>query len=101
LGGEYVFNTKNHFALRAGVWRDPEHVIRHVGEQVPTSEEDSAAVKLFKNVSNTRAAFFQPGDDEIHYSIGAGLVFERLQLDAAMDFSDRVNTFSLSGVFFF
>lgn len=101
LGAEYVFDTKNHFALRAGVWQDPEHAIRHVGEQVPTSPDDSTAEKIFKNVSNTRAAFFQPGDDEIHYSIGAGIVFKRLQLDAAMDFSDRVNTLSLSGVVFF
>ena len=99
LGGEYVFNTKNHFALRAGVWHDPEHVIRHVGEIRETSLDDDDLV--LQNTSNTRATFFQPGDDEIHYSIGAGMVFKRLQLDAAMDFSDRVNTFSLSGVLFF
>jgi len=99
LGGEYVFNTKNPFALRAGVWRDPEHVIRHVGEVKITSPGDDDL--LFQNISNTRASFFRPGDDEIHYSIGAGMVFERLQLDAAMDFSDRVNTISLSGVIFF
>jgi long-chain fatty acid transport protein len=101
LGGEYVFDTRNNFALRAGAWYDPEHVIRHVGEQVPVTPADTPAQKIFQNVSNTRAAFFQPGDDEIHYSIGAGMVFKRLQLDVAMDFSERVNTFSLSGVIFF
>jgi len=97
LGGEYVFDTKNHFSLRAGVWSDPEHVIRHVGDQIPLSAGDSAT----GTTSNTRAAFFQPGDDEIHYSIGAGLVFKRLQLDVAVDFSEKVDTFSLSGVVFF
>jgi len=58
LGGEYVFATKNPFALRAGIWRDPEHVIRHVGEIVPTDLGDP--LRRPQDTSNTRAAYFQP-----------------------------------------
>jgi long-chain fatty acid transport protein len=99
LGGEYVFDTKHYFSLRAGVWYDPEHVIVHVGEQTPVTPDDPD--RIYKNTSNTRAAFFQPGDDQMHYSLGTGMVWKKLQLDAAVDFSDQVRTFSLSGVVFF
>jgi hypothetical protein len=75
-------------ALRVGVWRDPAHNIRFQ-QRVSTPESDALA----------RA--FPAGDDEIHFSAGAGFVLKRFQLDVAADFSDSVDTFSLSAVFFF
>jgi len=102
LGLEYVFATANPIAIRAGVWQAPDTVLSYQG---PAPEEaldsDPPGVIIDKNRRNVRAAFFQPGDDEIHYSIGAGFVIGRFQLDAAADFSDNNDTFSLSGVVFF
>ena len=81
LGAEYQFlATRWPLALRAGVYRDPEHRIRYGGD------------------SPTLRVRFRPGEDETHYSVGAGLVLGRAQLDAAADFSRSVETLSLSMV---
>ncbi len=91
LGGEYTFtNFKNPFSLRAGVWQDPEHSIRFEG--VP----DGSSVDAIAN-----AVLFSIGDSQTHYSAGFGWAFEKFQLDAAADFSDRVDTYSVSGVWRF
>jgi long-chain fatty acid transport protein len=90
LGGEYTFtNFKNPFSLRAGVWHDPEHTIRFQGTPGSTTDEIANAV------------LFSVGDDELHYSAGFGWAFEKFQLDAAADFSDLVDTYSVSGVWRF
>jgi long-chain fatty acid transport protein len=90
LGGEYTFtNFKNPFSLRAGVWHDPEHTIRFQGAPGNTTDEIANAV------------LFSVGDDELHYSGGFGWAFEKFQLDAAADFSDLVDTYSVSGVWRF
>lgn len=90
LGGEYTFtNFKNPFSLRGGIWSDPEHTIRFEG--VPGNTVDELA----------NAVLFSIGDDEIHYSLGFGWAFEKFQLDAAMDISDLVDTYSVSGVWRF
>jgi hypothetical protein len=79
LGGEYVFlNMAPIISLRAGVWLDPDHRIfcsgcNYVAEAVLTS-----------------------GDDHMHYAAGLGLAFKRFQLDLAADFSELVDTVSLS-----
>lgn len=89
LGAEYTFlEAARPFSLRGGVWRDPAHTISFQG--VPVSDLDSNAI--------SNAVIFSTGDDEMHYSIGAGMVFNRFQIDAALDFSDNVDTFSISGV---
>lgn len=102
FGLEYVFATENPIAIRAGVWRAPDSTLSYQG---PTPEEalpdDPADVVLQKNQRNVRAAFFQPGSEETHYTLGAGFVIGRFQLDAAVDLSDTNDTFSLSGVVFF
>ena len=79
LGGEYVFlNMTPIVSLRAGVWLDPDHRIscsgcNYVAEAVLTS-----------------------GEDQMHYAAGLGLAFKRFQLDLAADFSELVDTVSLS-----
>jgi long-chain fatty acid transport protein len=86
LGAEYVFSQfDTPFTVRAGVWRDPDHRFQFQG--TPTNGNQAADQVLFP-----------AGDDEIHYSLGFGWAFERLQIDAGADFSDPVKTFSVSGV---
>ena len=91
LGFEYVFfKLKNPIAIRFGGWIDPDHKASFEGQPNEFVEERNAFT------------LFQPGDDEIHYSVGLGIVFkDKLQLDAAADFSDLIDTVSLSGVFRF
>jgi long-chain fatty acid transport protein len=90
LGGEYTFtNFKNPFSIRAGVWHDPEHSVRFRGTPINT----------FDALAN--AVLFSIGDDELHYAAGFGWAFENFQIDAAADFSDRVDAYSLSGVWRF
>lgn len=84
LGAEYAFlDVEPVIAIRAGVWLDPDH--------------------RFYSVSSDpeHRALFQPGEDEIHVSLGLGLAFTSYQIDLAADFSDLVNTFSLSAIFSF
>jgi hypothetical protein len=46
-------------------------------------------------------AVLPPGDDHIHYAAGLGLAFKRFQLDVAADFSELVDTVSLSFIYSF
>jgi hypothetical protein len=41
------------------------------------------------------------GSDEVHYAVGLGLAFWTFQLDLAVDFSDLVDTVSLSAIYQF
>ncbi len=89
LGAEYTFlESSNLWALRGGVWRDPEHTIRFEGQ--PDVNPQSNAL--------SNAVLFSTGDDEIHYTFGVGALFGKFQLDAAVDMSDAVDIFSISGV---
>lgn len=91
LGAEYVFTEMaNPIVIRAGLWRDPEHTIRFRGEPDPN----------FPNaVAN--ALIFSVGDDEMHYTVGLGMAFEKFQIDVAADFSNPYDVYSLSGVYRF
>lgn len=87
LGMEYTFTEmKVPMSLRAGVWHDPEHAIRFQG--TPALTGDSVA----------NAVLFSTGDDLLHTSFGLGFAFEKVQIDAALDASDRNETVSVSGV---
>lgn len=82
LGGEYAFlQGRPILAVRAGVWIDPDHRIHS------TIDDDLFSAVLF------------PGSDELHYSVGLGAAFDRVQLDLAVDFSDLRETVSLSAIF--
>ncbi len=85
LGTEYaLLHLKPVLALRAGVWLDPDHRFRSVHPDNPEHR-----------------ALFQSGEDEVHVALGLGLAFGSFQLDLAADFSDLVDTFSLSAIFSF
>ena len=81
LGFEYqVLEWRMPVAFRAGLWHDPDHRIRYVGERaIPRAR-------------------FRPGDDDLHVAFGAGVAMKRAQLDVAVDVSDRSRTISFSSV---
>ena len=85
FGAEYAFlDVKPAIAIRAGVWLDPDHRFRSTKSDDPEHR-----------------ALFQPGEDEVHVAVGLGLAFKSFQIDLAADFSDLVNTFSLSAIYSF
>lgn len=84
LGFEYVFlESTPLIAVRAGLWRDPDHRFRYEGDDP------------------FQRALFHPGEDALHISVGAGIAFKRLQIDVGADFSDAVDQFALSAIFSF
>ena len=82
LGFEYAFlNSRPLIALRLGAWLDPDHRIRNTNVNDPVSR-----------------AILQQGDDEIHLSVGVGVALKFLQLDLAVDLSERVDTVAVSAI---
>jgi hypothetical protein len=75
VGGEYLIPGTATLAIRGGIWLDPDHRIRFVGSP-----------------SARAAQIFRPGDDEWHYTGGAGVTYKSLQLDFGFDISERVTT---------
>ena len=85
LGGEYVFlRSTPVVAARLGVWLDPDHRPRATAASEPIEH-----------------ALLRPGTDNIHWSLGIGLAFENSQIDLGADFSDLVDTVSLSAIYSF
>ncbi|HSS48634.1 MAG TPA: hypothetical protein VLX28_06790, partial [Thermoanaerobaculia bacterium] len=86
LGLEQVVVTSGKFVgtARAGVWRESAHELKYKG-----------------SVPELRLLYATGGSDT-HWSAGMGLVIgEQYQIDAAVDRSDQVKTFSFSLVRFF
>ncbi len=84
LGAEYaLLDLKPVLAFRVGVWLDPDH--------------------RFHSISSDpeHRALFPPGEDEVHVSVGVGLAFKSFQVDLAADFSNLVDTASLSVIWSF
>ncbi len=84
LGMEYAF--LRHWpvlTLRAGAWYEPDHSLRFEGDNV-----------------GFRAVFRRQGD-QMHYTAGIGMALRRLQIDAAIDHSERVSVIALSSGFRF
>jgi long-chain fatty acid transport protein len=79
IGGEYLAVGDATVALRGGVWFDPDHDLRYVG-----------------NPTDRAALIFRPGEDEWHYTAGAGVTYQRVQVDGGFDWSPRVTTFAFS-----
>ncbi len=84
LGVEYAFIRANRIiAVRSGVWLDPDHRIRTVSNNV------------------VEQALLRGGDDELHYTVGLGLAFDRFQIDLGVDFSELVDRVALSAIYNF
>jgi long-subunit fatty acid transport protein len=85
LGAEYaLLRLKPVLALRAGIWLDPDHRFRSVHPHNPEHR-----------------TLFQAGEEELHFAVGLGLAFTSFQIDFAADFSELVDTFSLSAIYSF
>jgi long-subunit fatty acid transport protein len=99
LGAEWTaINAARPYSLRFGVWREPAHQLHFVGEPTPYT---GTPLTVDQNRRNTKAALFIEGDDAWHGSLGYGVVFDKFQVDAALDLSQRVDTLSVSMVYFF
>ncbi len=84
VGIEYVFlDSIPVIALRCGAWLDPDHRFHSIK---PDAEH---------------RALYPPGQDEYHLAAGFGLAFENFQIDLGGDFSDLVDTISLSVIYSF
>jgi long-subunit fatty acid transport protein len=83
-GFEYVFlNWTPLVAIRFGTWLDPDHRVRDASNDPFVS------------------AIFQPGDVEMHFTAGVGIVVRSFQIDVGLDLSDDIKTASVSTVFSF
>lgn len=82
-GLEYFVLGSVPLALRAGWWRDPPHAIAY--EAPLQTAHDVAARILF------------PGNRaQNHYSVGVGLAWPRIQIDAGYDTSELLKSASIS-----
>lgn len=82
LGLEYAFLQRwPVLSLRAGAWHEPDHSVRFEGNNMG-----------FR-------AIFRRREDHLHYTGGVGIATRRLQIDAAIDHSDRTTVLSLSAGF--
>ena len=76
--------------LRAGGWFDPDHRLR-------SKITDPATERIL-----AKAILLPKGRDEGHVSFGGGVILGgRVQLDAGVDLSPRVNTVAISTVVYF
>jgi long-subunit fatty acid transport protein len=86
LGLEYLFllDRGDSVALMAGAWLDPDHALVFEG---------GCTTNCF------RPAYFRDSaGDEVHVAAGVGVKLGAVEVDAAADLSDRIDTFSLSTV---
>lgn len=91
FGAEYaLIELSTPMFLRAGVWRDPDHRLAYDG-----ARPSDCRVQFDDCLAST---LYTRGSDETHYSAGIGWAFEKGQLDLAADWSDLVDTYTVSGV---
>lgn len=89
FGGEWIVRTGEPvLALRFGTWYDPDHRQRFENPDPTNRVLQSYEIGLPK------------GENEVHVAAGLGLAFSRVRIDGAFDISPRINTFSVSSVFF-
>lgn len=94
FGTEYFFSTKIPFALRGGLWRDPNHSMTF---NAPFTQTD-----LLERAEAVAIAVLYPkGSAQMHRSIGAGVAFPKFQIDAAYDTSKHYKVGSMSMVWHF
>jgi len=99
IGGEYTFTQMSHpLSLRAGAWHDPRHSIQFKGDpgdfRDANGDPEIGAVAL--------ATLFHGGQgSQNHFALGLGWAFTKFQIDAAADFSNVTDTFSMSAVYHF
>jgi long-chain fatty acid transport protein len=85
IGAEYLFATRIPIAIRGGYWQEPAHSVTWNG---PLDHPNFIS----------EALLFPAGEDQEHYTIGAGLAWPRFQIDFAYDTSDNYKVGSISMV---
>jgi long-chain fatty acid transport protein len=99
LGAEYTFaQMANPISIRAGVWRDPRHSLAYQGN--PTSDPGYLPPGQVGTLA-LAAVFGVSRGSQTHGALGAGVAFKQFQIDFGADFSDLVDTYSLSAVWRF
>jgi long-subunit fatty acid transport protein len=84
FGGEYAFlGSTPLFAVRLGLWHDPDHRIRN-DSQDPFNRAE-----------------LPPGEDVLHFAVGFGVAFRAFQIDLGVDLSERVDTAAISAIYSF
>jgi long-subunit fatty acid transport protein len=78
-----VLSSTPLIAVRGGIWRDPDHRIASTGEDA------------------LDRALLRPGKDTNHFALGVGVAFQSIQIDFGADFSEFVDTASLSVIYSF
>lgn len=96
VGTEYLRQVRGlPVAVRGGIWREPHHGM------VRTTEDASISLDFADEKYDT-SPFFSPRlkKDSTHVAFGAGVVFARLAVDAAFDYSRSYSRFVLSSVIY-
>jgi long-chain fatty acid transport protein len=92
FGAEYsIVRSAHTVMLRLGGWYDPDHRMAF-DTSIPPEQLD-----LVKRLP----VLFRPGPNQVHVAPGIGFAFRSFQVDGAADFSDRINSFSVSTVWHF
>lgn len=98
FGVERVLHwRRSEIYLRLGSWYDPAHQLRWVDRPPLSTTVADGVVKPTNDAVRLRVRF-PGGEDEVHYTAGAGITFGRYRIDAAADLSDRGDVVSLTGV---
>jgi long-chain fatty acid transport protein len=89
FGGEYALASGARvFAIRLGTYFETDHSL------VYTQQPNVAVVRPYE-------ILFRQQPDQWHITPGAGFALAKFQVDAAFDYADREQTFSVSAVFRF
>jgi long-subunit fatty acid transport protein len=98
LGAEYTNAEARHpYSIRFGAWHQPAHQMYFDGDFIPYT---GTTLTPRQNDTNARAAMFRPGKDALHLTAGYGVVFDKFQIDTAIDISRPSRVFSLSMVYY-
>jgi len=98
LGAEYTNAEATHpYSLRFGAWHEPAHQMYFDGDFVPFT---GTPLTPTENDTNSRAALFRKGKDAMHVTAGYGVVFDKFQIDTAIDISKPSRVFSVSMVYY-
>lgn len=100
LGGEYTFaQMSNPVSIRAGFWHDPRHSLAYKGNPLTDPSYDPAN-ELFGPLALAAVYGVSKGSQN-HGAVGIGMAFKQFQIDFGADFSDVVDTYSISAVWRF
>jgi long-subunit fatty acid transport protein len=100
LGAEYTFASMSYpVSIRAGAWHDPRHSLAYKGNPLDDPSYN-ASQGLFGPLA-LAAVYGVSKGSQTHGAIGAGMAFKQFQIDFGADFSDLVDTYSISAVWRF